>query len=774
MAIIDVELAEESEERYLTYALSVVSSRALPDVRDGLKPVQRRILYAMQHNLSLLPEKAHRKCAAVVGEVLARYHPHGDAACYEALVRMAQDFSLRYPLIDGQGNFGSLDGDSAAAYRYTEARLTPLALEVIGDIGQETVSERENFDQTTKEPVVLPARVPNLLINGAAGIAVGMATAIPPHNLREVVKALLALIENEEVTDAKLCQHLKGPDFPTGCQILNTPEEIREIYSSGRGAIRMRGGHTLEEIKGKTRIIVGTIPYGVDKSMLVEKIADLIIARKVPQLVDVRDESTDEVRIVLEVAQGADPEKALAYLYKNTPLQQNFYVNLTALIPTSNPFTPRPAQLSLREMLKEFVRFRIDVIRCKLLFKKKKLEERIHLLDGLVQIFDALDEVIKIVRKSEGRADAASRLQARFGLSEAQAIFIVDLRIYQLSKTSLEEIEGELKEKKARVAQIDKIVSSEKRLKEEVAGDLQRISDEYGDARRSPIVTEFEEVAIDQEEYLQHEQVHVIVTRDGWLKRIRSNNDPETTRLRDGDALSFVGQADTRDTLAVISNLGNLYTTNVYDVTATSGFGEPVQKLFRFQDGEQIAASFIIAREDVGNKDKQILIFTKHGLGFRLAYEYLVTSKKAGKRLVKLAEGDSVSGIASVDEQLVLFLSTQGYGLLLATSEVPLLTGASKGVILQKLPKDDELILAGTFRKKSKVQVQTDQGAPKEVDLGGLTIMNRANRGLKLIKRGTPLAFVVESKGASGKSDAESKTENGKSKDGKGVQLRLV
>lgn len=764
MAIIDVELAQESEERYLTYALSVVSSRALPDVRDGLKPVQRRILYAMENNLSLLPEKAHRKSAAVVGEVLARYHPHGDGACYEALVRMAQDFSLRYPLIDGQGNFGSLDGDSAAAYRYTEARLTPIALEVIGDIGQETVAERDNFDQTTKEPVVLPSRVPNLLINGASGIAVGMATAIPPHNLKDVVKALLAYIENHEITDAKLCQALRGPDFPTGCQILNTTEEIREIYTTGRGAIRMRGSHVIEEVKGKKRILITTIPYGVDKSQLVEKIADLIIARKLPQLVDVRDESTEEVRIVLEVAAGADPQKALAYLYKNTSLQQNFYVNLTALIPTSNPYTPRPALLTLRDMLREFVSFRVDVIKSKLLFEKKKLEERIHLLDGLVQIFDVLDEVIKIVRKSEGRADAAQKLQARFGLSEAQALFIVDLRIYQLSKTSLEEVQGELKEKKARVAFIDKVVSSEKRLKEEVASDLQRISDEYGDARRSSIVTEFEEVSIDQEEYLQHEQVHVIVSRDGWLKRIRINNDPETSRLRDGDTIAFVGQADTRDTLAVISNLGNLYTTNVYDVTATSGFGEPVQKLFRFQDGEQIASTFLIPREQVGSKDKEILLFTKRGLGFRLSYEYLVSSKKGGKRLVKLVEDDVVAGHCLVSDQMTLLLSSQGYGLLLSTSEVPLLNGASKGVILQKLPKDDDLVLVGTFTKKAKVQVRTEQGPPKDIDLGGLTIMNRANRGLKLIKRGIPLSFVFEKKDDKGK-DA---------KDGKGVQLRLV
>ncbi len=392
MAVVDVELLEESQQRYLIYALSVVSSRALPDVRDGLKPVQRRILYAMLNNLGLGPDKHHRKSAAVVGEVLARYHPHGDSACYEAMVRMAQDFNFRYPLVDGQGNFGSLDGDSAAAYRYTEARLTKLAIEIIGDIWQDTVAERDNFDQTVKEPVVLPARVPNLLINGASGIAVGMATAIPPHNLNEVIKALLVLLEDPSASDAKVCSPIKGPDFPTGCSILNSRSELKDIYETGRGAIRMRGDYKIEAgSRGKRLIVINSIPYSVDKSNLVERIADLIIQRKVPQLTDVRDESTDEIRVVLELGPDADADKAMAYLFKHTPLQQNFNVNLTALIPTDNPHVGRPALCSLRQMLQYFVDFRIDVSKLKLSFEKRKLEERVHLLEGLIVILDALD-----------------------------------------------------------------------------------------------------------------------------------------------------------------------------------------------------------------------------------------------------------------------------------------------------------------------------------------------------------------------------------------------
>ena len=432
--------------------------------------------------------------------------------------------------------------------------------------------------------------------------------------------------------------------------------------------------------------------------------------------------------------------------------------------------TPRPAQLSLREMLLEFIRFRVGVVRAKLLFEKRKLEERIHLLDGLALVFDVLDEVIKIVRKSDGRSDAAQKLQARFKLSELQAFFIVDLRIYQLSRTSISEIENERKEKKTRVQQIEKIVSSEAKLKEEVATDLKRVSEEYGDSRRCSIVTEFEEVAIDQEEYLQHEEVHVIVSKDGWLKRIRSSNDPETTRLREGDSIQFTEVADTRDMLAVISSLGNLYTTSVYDISATSGYGEPIQKLFRFEDGEQIAACLLIRREEVGNAGKEILVFSKGGIGFRLGYEHLVTSKKAGKRLMKLADGDTVSGIAEMSGQLLLLLSAQGYGLLIASSEVPTLASGSKGVILQKMSGGDELVLAGCFAKQAKVQVRVDAGGTREIELKGLTIAKRSNRGDKVVKRGRPEAFLIEKP----KGGAEGGGNSGNGNGGKSVQLRLV
>ncbi len=743
MAIIDVDLAEESQTRYLTYALSVVSSRALPDVRDGLKPVQRRILYAMSNNLHLGPDKHYRKSAAVVGEVLARYHPHGDSACYDAMVRMAQDFSLRYPLVDGQGNFGSLDGDSAAAYRYTEARLMRFAIEVIGDIGQETVSERDNFDQTVKEPVVLPSRVPNLLVNGASGIAVGMATAIPPHNLREIIKGLLKLIDDETTSDAKLLGVIKGPDFPTSCEILNSREELKEIYSTGRGPIRMRGSYQVEDLGGRNtrkRIVITSIPYTVDKSVLIEKIADLIIARKVPQLDDVRDESTDEVRIVLETSPGGDEEKAMAYLFKHTPLQQNFNVNLTALVPTSNPLAGRPTRLSLREALLHFIDFRVDVTRRKLMFEKGKLEERIHLLEGLESIIDVLDKVIKVVRESKGRSDAALQLQKKFKLSELQAFFIVDLRIYQLSRTNVEEVAAELKEKRTRVKAIDKILKSKKALKGEVAADLNRISDEFGDDRRSVVVGDYDEPEFDKEAFIEHENVHVIVTADGWLKRLRVSNDPETTRMREGDRLFFTEQASTKDNLILFTNRGNTFGTQIIDLVSTTGYGEPVQKTFRFGDGEVVIACMVVPKE--GAKG-EILLYSKNGYGFRYEVSALGPTKKNGKRVMRVAGKDQMAGLCPVEGKLFLLISEQGYCTCFVHSEAPMLSNGGKGVILQKMTGGDTQAAAVAVAKGGKVLVSVDKGKPKEIDVSSLTIATRAKRRLKLIKRGTPVVGVL-------------------------------
>lgn len=743
MAIVDVGLMEESQTRYLTYALSVVNSRALPDVRDGLKPVQRRILYAMMHDLHLDSSRSHRKSAAVVGEVLARYHPHGDAACYEALVRMAQDFNVRYPLIDGQGNFGSLDGDSAAAYRYTEARLTAFASEVIGDIGEHTVTERENFDQTAREPVVLPCRVPNLLVNGCSGIAVGMATAIPPHNICDIVKALVLLVKDKDVADSVLIKTVQAPDFPTGCAVVNTKEELRQIYTTGRGAIRMRAEYTTEDLhRGKKTIVVTSIPYGIDKSVLVEKIADLIIGRKVPQLVDIRDESTDEVRVVMELASGADAEAAMAFLFKHTNLQINFNVNLTAIIPTGNPFTGKPTLLSLRNILDQFVTFRLEVTRLKLTYEKEKLQKRIHLLEGLMLVIPFIKEVIEIVQKSQGRSDSAKKIIARFSLTEEQAFFIVDLRIYQLSKTSMGEVQFELDEKVQRVKEIDNILKSEERLRDMIAEDLQRIVSEFGDARRSRIVSTFEEVELDETAYIENEDVYVIVTKDGWVKRIKQTNDLGTTRIREGDEIFFTASCSTLDSLALFSSAGNVFVTRVSDVVATSGYGVPVQKMFRFGDGEQIVACRVVDRvsddgdDDQNKRDKnerELFFFTERGLGLRLSSSHVRDTKKVGKRLVRLRSDDRLAGVIEIDtkRQMLFLVSQQGYGLVFLNGEVPLLTNAGKGVLLHKMTHEDKLVSACCVKRQDSVVVSTKKGT-KEVSISSLTIEVRARRGHKI------------------------------------------
>src|SRR5882724_5824430 len=391
----DASLASEAQRRYLNYAVSVITSRALPDVRDGLKPVQRRILYAMYANLHLYPDGRFRKSATIVGEVLGKFHPHGDTSCYDAMVRMAQPFSMRGMLVEGHGNFGSLDGDGAAAYRYTEAKLAPLAMELLSEIKQGTVDFRPNYDGTTEEPIVLPAKFPQLLVNGCTGIAVGMATNIPPHNLAEVCEAAVALIDDKSLETKDLLKYIKGPDFPTGGLVTNSKKELREIYETGQGGVRVRGEWKTETPKGKEkggdRIVITSIAFGVSKATLVERIADVIINKKLPMLVDVRDESTDDVRVVLELKSGADPALVMSYLYKHTPLEQSFHVNLTCLVPTENKEIAGPLRLDLAAMLREFLEFRQDVVTRRFQFELAALEKRIHILQGFALIFDALD-----------------------------------------------------------------------------------------------------------------------------------------------------------------------------------------------------------------------------------------------------------------------------------------------------------------------------------------------------------------------------------------------
>ncbi|HYJ10646.1 MAG TPA: DNA topoisomerase (ATP-hydrolyzing), partial [Polyangiaceae bacterium] len=531
-------LHEVAQTRYLNYALSVITSRALPDVRDGLKPVQRRILYTMWQQ-GLRPEAKHRKCAKVVGDVMGNYHPHGDASIYDALVRMAQPFSLRALLVDGSGNFGSLDGDAAAAMRYTECRLAPLASELLQEIEQDTVHFRPNYDGTKFEPVVLPAALPNLLVNGATGIAVGMATNIPPHNPEEVTNAAIrlldALVDGKQLSARELARTIKGPDFPTGGQLVSSNEEIKQVYETGQGSLKLRGTWKLAAPTKTGQIVhITSIPYTVNKSDLVERIADVALSRKMPLLVDVKDVSTDEICVELELKKEADPQKVLAYLFKHTPLQINFAVNMTCLVPTENPEVGRPERIDLSQMLWHFLHFRLEVVTRRLQHELEALKKRIHILEGFEKIFDALDQIIKIIRASEGKADAAEKIMAKFKLDDEQTDAILELKLYRLARLEILVIQKELKDKRKRSKEIRGLLDEEESkgrwgiVRQELSELLARFGKDG--KRRTQIQELGEEQEFSEEELIVAEDAYVVVTSDGWVKRQKEVKDVSTTR----------------------------------------------------------------------------------------------------------------------------------------------------------------------------------------------------------------------------------------------------
>src|SRR5215468_272365 len=655
-----VPLHEAAQSRYLNYALSVITARALPDVRDGLKPVQRRILYSMwQKNLTA--DAKHRKCAKVVGDVMGSYHPHGDMALYETLVRMAQPFSLRYTLVDGSGNFGSLDGDSAAAMRYTECRLARISDEMLTEIEQTTVHFRPNYDGTKTEPVVLPARLPNLLINGATGIAVGMATNIPPHNLGEVCTALIKLLDNEDIGNAQLCRYIKGPDFPTAGQILNSPEELKALYRTGSGSIRLRGTWDIgPETRSTKTIYIDSIPYTVNKAQLVEAIGHIAESRKLPQLVDVKDLSTEDVRIALEMKKDADEKMIMAYLFKHTPLQINFPVNLTCLIPTENQEVGRPERLDLKSILWHFLHFRLEVVTSRLEHELESLKKRIHILEGFEKVFDALDEIIRIIRKSEGKADSAEKIIKRFGLDAEQADAILELKLYRLARLEILVIQNELADKRKRARQINSLLKDEEGRWKVVRDEIEEIQRKYGgkeDKRRTLIESE-EEISFTADDFIVEEDNVVIVSRDGWVKRQKEVRDLSTTRLREGDSVLAVVQGSTRATVVLFSNFGVAYTSRIIDVPASTGYGEPVQKLFKLRDGERIVAAFgldsraigdITTRKEGEPPPVHAIAVSSDGYSLRFSFEAFVeASTRAGRRYARPSQGVEVVGVARV------------------------------------------------------------------------------------------------------------------------------
>jgi DNA gyrase subunit A len=745
-----VALHEAAQSRYLNYALSVITSRALPDVRDGMKPVQRRILHTMWEQ-NLTADAKHRKCAKVVGDVMGNYHPHGDSALYETLVRMAQPFSLRYPLIDGSGNFGSLDGDSAAAMRYTECRLARISDEMLEEIDKDTVPFRPNYDGTREEPVVLPARTPNLLINGATGIAVGMATNIPPHNLGEVCTALVKMIDADlEMSPAQLCRYIKGPDFPTGGQIVNSAEELKEIYKTGSGTVRIRATWQKgPESRGGQTIYITSIPYTLNKATLVERIADVALSRKLPHLVDVRDLSTDDVRISLELKRDADPKMVMAYLFKHTPLQSTFPVNLTCLIPSENPLVSKPERLDLHEVLWHFLDFRFGVVTRRLEHELGALQKRIHILEGFETIFDALDEIIRIIRKSDGKADAAEKIMKRFSLDAEQTDAILELKLYRLARLEILVIQQELAEKRKRAKEISALLKSKPDRWAIIRAEIEEVRKKYGDARRSEIAGAVEDEEYSAEDFIIEEDNVVIVTRDGWVKRQKEVKDVASTRVREGDAVLAAMPGSTRASVVFFTNFGTAYTSKIADIPASTGYGEPIQSLYKFKDGEKVVAAVSLDPRVAGtitSKNPETpppvhgLAATSDGYSLRFSFEPLVEpSTRAGRRFARTGEGAEVVGVASVDgSETIIAATRQARAILCTVDEVNFLSGPGRGVILIKLQKDDDRLLGFLASRGDRdlMTVETSRGAEQTISTTKYEVTGRGGKGRELLQRG--------------------------------------
>ena len=745
-----VPLHEAAQARYLNYALSVITSRALPDVRDGLKPVQRRILFTMwQQNLTA--DAKHRKCAKVVGDVMGNYHPHGDAALYETLVRMAQPFSLRYPLVDGSGNFGSLDGDPAAAMRYTECRLARISDEMLREIDQTTVAFRPNYDGTRTEPVVLPARIPNLLVNGATGIAVGMATNIPPHNLGEVCTALTKLLDNPDLTAVQLCRYIKGPDFPTGGQILNSPEELKQIYKTGSGAVRLRG--TWEEgpvSKAAKTIYVTSIPYTVNKATLVEQIGQVSASRKLPPLLDVKDVSTDDVRILLELKKDADEKMVMAYLFKHTQLQTSFVVNLTCLEPTeANVEVGRPKRMDLHEVLWHFLHFRLDVVTKRLEHELEALKRRVHILEGFEKVFDALDEILKIVRKSEGKQDAAAQIIKRFGLDAEQTDAILELKIYRLARLEILIIRKELEEKRRRTRQINTLLKDEQSRWDIVKVEIEEIQKKYGDPRRSTISSDEGEAEYTAEDFIVEEDNVVVVSRDGWVKRQKEVKDVASTRVREGDAVLAVLPGSTRASVVFFSNFGVAYTARIIDIPASTGYGEPIQRFFKLKDGERIVAAMsldpraigeIVPRREGAEPRVHAVAVASDGYSLRFSLQpFVEPSTRAGRRYAKAGEKAEFVGVARVTGgEIVIAATREAHGMLTKVEEISFLSGPGRGVILIKLQSAADRVLGfiASTGDRDLLTVETSRGAEQTISTTKYDVTGRGGKGRELMQRG--------------------------------------
>ncbi|MBR5156062.1 MAG: DNA gyrase subunit A [Clostridia bacterium] len=731
--IIPVEIEKEMRKSYLDYAMSVIVGRALPDVRDGLKPVHRRILYAM-HEDNLTPDREYRKSATTVGNVLGRYHPHGDASVYDAMVRMAQDFSMRYPTVDGHGNFGSVDGDPPAAYRYTEARMSRMAMRMLTDIEKETVDFMPNFDESRKEPVVLPSRFPHLLVNGSNGIAVGMATNIPPHNLTEVIDGIVAVIDNPEITIDELMEYIKGPDFPTGAQIMGT-SGIRAAYHTGRGKIRIRAKAEIEEIKDRQRIVVTEIPYMVNKARLIEKIAELVREKRVEGISDLRDESDrDGMRIVIEVKRDANATIVLNQLYKYTQLEDSFGVIMLALV---NQVEPKV--LNLREILDNYIDFQKDVIIRRSRFDKKKAEARAHILEGLRIALDNIDEIISIIRSSY--SDAKPKLMERFGFSEVQAQAILDMRLARLQGLEREKIDNEYKDIMAFIAELEEILSSEARVLEVLKTEITEIRDRFGDKRRTSIEPVVDD--IDIEDLIEEEDNVITMTRQGYIKRLAADTYKSQKRGGKGIIGMQTKEEDFVDTMFVSSthayilfftNTGKMYRIKAYEIpeAGRQAKGTAIVNLLPLEAGEKVSAVLPIREY---SDDEFLIMATRQGVIKKSALTEYQNAPKAGKIAINLDEGDELINVMRTKGEGDIFIGTHlGKMIRFAESDVRTLGRVSRGVRGIMLKDGDYVVGMSVSREDAKILVISENGYGKKTEISEYKVQSRGGQGTTTYK----------------------------------------
>ncbi len=732
----NIEIESEMQDSYLSYAMSVIIGRALPDVRDGLKPVHRRILYAM-NDMGMKSSSPYKKCARIVGEVLGKYHPHGDTAVYDAMVRMAQDFSQRYVLIDGHGNFGSVDGDRAAAMRYTEARLSPIAEELLADIDKDTVDFIDNFDSSLKEPVVLPAKFPNLLVNGSSGIAVGMATNIPPHNLGEVIDGVIHCIDNPECSVKDLMKRIKGPDFPTGGIIMGIGG-IKEAYETGRGRIVVRGRvHQEQPKKGRTQVIITELPYQVNKSNLIEKIAELVRTKKIEGINDLRDESDKSgMRVVIELKKDAVPSVVINSLYKNTQLEDTFGIIMLALVDGI------PKTLSLRSLIDEYIKHRYNVVVRRTKFELKKAEEREHILQGLLIALDNLDEVIKTIRSSKDVPTARERLVKKFKLTVIQAQAILDLRLHRLTGLERDKIKEEHKQLIELIDRLKKILGDDKLIYGVIKEELKEIKKKYGDERRTDITTDISDIEI--EDLIPEEENVISISHSGYIKRVpvttyrkqgRGGKGVTGTNLKEDDFVEHLFIASTHHYIMFFSNMGKVYRMKVHQIPTGSRMskGKAIVNLLPFVPGERVAA--IIAVKDYG-EDQYLIMATKKGMIKKTSIEAYNTSRKDGIIAINIKEGDELIGVEkSSGNDDIIMVSRNGQAIRFSEEDCRPMGRASQGVIGMRLSKDDEVLSMMVVKETdADLFVLTENGYGKRTKLSEYKKQNRGGLGVKTLK----------------------------------------